>query len=491
MEKFGFPGIVFIIIFAVCVAMAIASPAQTFTSLHSFDGLTACSRQGKLIQGTDGNLYGTTSGGGTGTCNYGCGTVFGITPAGTVYPWSMVDWGVAPEGGLVLGADGNYYGTTSQGGLNTCHADLGCGMVFKFDVWGSLAWEYEFCGGEVPCSYAPYAGLVQGTDGNFYGTTYGGGYYGYGTVFNITAAGALTVLHSFDSTDGANPQASLIQGTDGNFYGTTSSGGTYGSGTVFKITPAGALTTLHIFDGTDGSGPFAELVQGTDGNFYGTTNSGGNNGYGTVFKITPAGALTTLHIFDLTDGARPQAGLIQATDGNFYGTTCAGGANSKGTLFNMTPAGVLTPLHSFDLSDGYCPAAALLQGTDGNFYGTTVEGGAYTASRPGGDACGTVFKFSMGLGPFVATVPTSGNVGATVIILGNNLSGATGVSFNGTAGDIHRGIQFSNRDRSAHRGNYRHCDCRDAQWHSPQQQELYRDPTPGHGNAVADFVELR
>jgi uncharacterized repeat protein (TIGR03803 family) len=166
-------------------------------------------------------------------------------------------------------------------------------------------------------------GLVQATDGNFYGTTSEGGYSGYGNVFKITPEGVLTTLHDFDFTDGAEPNG-LVQATDGNFYGTTSEGGAQssancleGCGTVFKITPEGALTTLHKFDFTDGAFPSAALVQATDGNFYGTTGGGGVNRYGTVFKITPEGALTTLHRFDGTDGAFPSAALVQATDGNF------------------------------------------------------------------------------------------------------------------------------------------------------------------------------
>ena len=192
---------------------------------------------------------------------------------------------------------------------------------------------------------------MQATDGSFYGTTSAGGVHGYGTVFKITPAGRLTSLHSFESaTNGANPNAGLVQATDGNFYGTTSGGGVNGHGTVFKITTSGRLTTLHSFDSTDGAAPIAGLVQATDGNFYGTTSEGGINGYGTVFKLNPARRLTTLHNFDLTDGATRIAGLVQATDGNFYGTTYEGGAqaqhnncvsiqfsNGCGTIFKITP----------------------------------------------------------------------------------------------------------------------------------------------------------
>jgi len=284
---------------------------------------------------------------------------------------------------------------------------------------------------------SPYAGLAQGTDGNFYGTTFIGGAYGsYGTVFKITPRGKLTTLHSFDGTDGDQP-AGLVLAIDGNFYGTTEFGGANSNGTVFKITSSGALTTLHSFDRTDGAGPYdAGLVQATDGNFYGTTYQGGADDYGTVFKITPRGKLTTLHSFSNADGSFPRAGLVQGTDGNFYGTTQEGGAvgscgDGCGTVFRITPGGTLTTLHSFDLTDGEYPLAGLVQGTNGTFYGTADCGGAY------GPGCGpyypgTVFSLSVGLGPFVETLPAFGKVGTPVHILGTNLTGTTSVTFDGT-----------------------------------------------------------
>jgi uncharacterized repeat protein (TIGR03803 family) len=191
--------------------------------------------------------------------------------------------------------------------------------------------------------------LVQGKDGNLYGTTtYGGpgGADGYGTVFIMTPAGVLTTIYSFGNTpDGANPEAGLILGTDGNFYGTTSEGGANGLGTVFKITPAGKLTILHSFNGEDGEIPVAGLVEGTDGTFYGTTESGGpdSSPYGTIFKITPKGKLTTLHDFDGTDGWQPEAALVEGTDRKFFGTTATGGTSGFGTVFKITSAGAFTP----------------------------------------------------------------------------------------------------------------------------------------------------
>jgi uncharacterized repeat protein (TIGR03803 family) len=247
-------------------------------------------------------------------------------------------------------------------------------------------------------------------------------------------AQTFTTLVNFNRTNGSTPVGALVQGTDGNLYGTTRDGGAYNNGTVFKVTPTGALKTIYSFcaevNCPDGHKPFAGLVLATDGNFYGTTTLGGANPFfGTVFKITSSGAVTLLHSFTFSDGAQPYSGLVQATDGNFYGTTWVGGGGTygwAGTVFKITPGGTLTTLYAF-CSEGFCadgsmPSAALVQGTDGNFYGTTQAGGTNT--------CGTVFSISVGLGPFVKTIPTSGSAGTQVFILGNGLIGASSVTFN-------------------------------------------------------------
>ena len=225
---------------------------------------------------------------------------------------------------------------------------------------------HSFAGGDGASPL--FAGLVQATDGNFYGTTVAGGAYNSGTVFKISFSGTLTTLHSFNGADGAASYAGLVQATDGNFYGTTIAGGASNTGTVFKITPSGTLTTLYSFcsqaNCADGTNPRAGLVQAIDGNFYGTTFGGGANDEGTVFKITPSGGLTTLYSFcgqaNCADGQHPLAGLIQATDGNFYGTTWYGGANDEGTIFKIPPSGALTTLHSFGYLDGGYPYAGLI-----------------------------------------------------------------------------------------------------------------------------------
>src|ERR1022692_910135 len=389
-----------------CATTAIALPAQTFTTLHSFDGTDGDQPWAGLVQASNGDLYGTTVAGGAN----GGGTVFKIAPNGT---------------------ETTLYSLCAQG--------------------------YPNC----PDGYEPYAGLVQATNGELYGTTtYGGSrtnypcdfFHGCGTVFKITPSGTLTTLYSFCSQnecpdvlttlydfcaqagcqDGESPWAGLVQATNRDLYGTTGGGGASGPGTVFKIVPGGTLMTLHSFDSEDGASPLAALVQAPNGDLYGTTYLGGAHGGGTVFEITPSGALSTLYNFcaqtGCTDGKYPSAGLIQAANGDFYGTTFGGGTNgSYGTIFKITPRGALTTLYSFcsqsRCADGANPQMGLVQATDGDFYGTTFAGGA---------GSGTVFSLSVGLSPFVKTLPTSGEVGAAVRILGSDLTGATSVSFNDT-----------------------------------------------------------
>jgi uncharacterized repeat protein (TIGR03803 family) len=252
---------------------------------------------------------------------------------------------------------------------------------------------------------SPEAPLIQASDGNFYGTTLAGGSGGTppsqtaggGTVFKFTPGGPPTPLYSFcskiDCTDGANPEAGLIQASDGNFYGTTDIGGPNGSGTIFKLTPTGAETVFYPFCSQkagaclDGENPEAGLIQDRDGNFYGTTVGGGPVNEGTAFKVTPAGVITTYpfcagtQLSGCGDGGNPRAGLFQASDGNFYGTTYVGGDNplkSDGTVFKLTPAGALTTLYSFcsqpGCADGENPQGGLIQDNDGNLYGTTSGG---------------------------------------------------------------------------------------------------------------------
>ena len=417
------------------LATVTSSSAQGFTKLLSFNGTNGAGPNMALVQGTDGNFYGTTLSGGA----ENEGTVFKMTSGGELTTlYSFCAQTNCPDGsiiysGLVQGTDGNFYGTTDNGGAN------GYGTVYKITSAGAFTRMHSF---NYTDGAFPVATLIQGTDGRFYGTTYMGGAYGRGTVFRITPGGMLTTLYNFcvraNCPDGASPYGGLVQGTDGNFYGTTSVGGVVsqfcstGCGTVFKIAPSGKLATLHNFSwsATDGANPLAVLIQGIDGDFYGDTTGGGTNGSGTVFRITPEGDLTTLcsmYFMGAFDG--PIGGLVQATNGDFYGTTFFGGTNTGcgpygcGSIFKVTLAGSLTTVHSDYGFDGSYPRAGLLQATNGTFYGTNSAGGI--------GAYGTVFSLDLGLPPFVLTEPGSGKVGAFVDILGNNLTGSTLVTFSG------------------------------------------------------------
>lgn len=304
--------------------------------------------------------------------NTGCGTVFKITPDGqftslysfcpAVGYFSCPD-GATPYGALIQGADGNLYGTTPSGGNNA--ADNGCacqgfGTVFKITTSGQLTTMFQFCNDMNSTGYCldgavPFAGLLQTSDGSFYGTLYNGGTgtdFSGGTVYKLSSSWKLTTLHNFGSkrnwTDGAYPFDSLIQAKDGNFYGTTRNGGyggTLGQGTVFKITPAGVLTTLHRFHGEEGGAPYASLVQGANGNLYGTNSNGGpysSQGIaaGTIFKVTTTGQEGTVYAFcsltNCTDGYAPTSGLVQGTNGDFYGVTYSGGASNNGTVYKIS-----------------------------------------------------------------------------------------------------------------------------------------------------------
>lgn len=375
-----------------CSLLTLAASAQTFTTLASFQYDGEYPEYVSLIQASDGNFYGTTLNGG----GVSSGVVFELTANGDIT--DLTDFGnsddLFPYAGVVQGSDGNFYGTTWQGAI--------AGTVYQVTPSGSLTTLYTFCS-ESNCADGgePFAPLLQASPGTFYGTTTIGGSKGYGTVFAITSAGLLTTLHSFHFKDGAVPVGGLILAKDGSFYGTTLYGGVSGNGTVFEITAAGKLKTLYSFcpqkKCTDGANPYAGLLQASDGNFYGTTYGGGVGGDGTVFRITASGKLMTLYSFcskkSCVDGAKPFAGVIQATDGNFYGTTSSGGSKNQGTIFQITSSGGLTTLHSFCMKkncvDGTEPTGGLLQASSGIFYGTTTDGGRHEF--------GTVYSLSLGL----------------------------------------------------------------------------------------------
>jgi uncharacterized repeat protein (TIGR03803 family) len=384
---------------ALLLAAVQPAQAQTETVLFSFeDNGTGYIPVAPVVRDTKGNLYGTTQQGGN---HDNCGTVFELTPLGTEtilhsFGETATD-GCTPGAGLVRDTKGNLYGTTEQGGAHD-----NCGTVFELTPSGTETILHRF-GETATDGCNPFAGLVRDTKGNLYGTTEEGGTGtcsgGCGTVFEVTSSGTETILHSFGetATDGTYPHG-LVRDTEGNLYGTTVGGGTYGYGTVFKLTSSGRETILHGFGktATDGTSPDAGLVRDTKGNLYGTTPAGGtgkcSGGCGTVFELTSSGTETILHSFvdNGTDGTNPEAGLVRDTEGNLYGTTNNGGGTGTvgcGTVFEVTSSGTETILHSFceTARDGGSPLAGLIRDAEGNLYGTTSSGGTYLSY-------GTVFE---------------------------------------------------------------------------------------------------
>jgi uncharacterized repeat protein (TIGR03803 family) len=400
-----------------CGAVVKITPAGTLSVLYSFPYDTSTSTapngwfpQAGLVQGKDGNFY-----------------------------------GVATEGGI----GGEACADTT--GLS------GCGTVFKLTKTGTLTVLHSFCGGSGCGSLAtdgaePTGRMVFGASGDLYGTTQVGGlfngFYNQGTIFRITTSGTYTVLHvfsgNFGSTpDGANPAAGLILASNGDFYGTTTAGGASKEGTVFKMTPAGKVTLLHSFTGSsDGSMPIGALVQASDGNLYGTCYSGGANGTGTAFRITTKGVFTKIYDFAAEAapgniGYLPRAGLIQASDGNLYGTAWQGGAfTATGTIYQLTLAGAGTLEASFEASStGFSPLGALVQGTDGRLYVTLQNNGGENSDDVQDQ--GAISVLNLGLdppapGPF-EFAPAKGLVGAKITLRGSAFVGTTAVTFNGTS----------------------------------------------------------
>jgi uncharacterized repeat protein (TIGR03803 family) len=399
-----------------CMALSPAVRAQTLTTLQSFNGTDGAfpnsalvKARHRVVQHTNGNFYGVAPYGGANDD----GTVYQLTPAGvltTIYNFCSLSGcadGAIPDGALALGSDGNLYGTTFLGGANND------GSVFKITTSGALTTLYSFCS-KASCADGsnPFGALIQGSDGNLYGTTYqGGNSTNDGTVFKISCGGSLTTIHSFSGSDGANPEGDLVQSPWNNYFygltfagGNTNGGNTAGNGTAYEISSSGSLTTVYDFcsktNCNDGTYPQAPLTADGFGNFYGTTELSGANAYGTLFQINSFGTLHTLYHFcsksNCSDGAEPAGGPLVGIDGNIYGTTAVGGANGDGSAYQFTPWGVLNTLYSFcsktNCTDGETPEAPLVQGTNQNFYGTTAFGGTY------GD--GTSFNLS--------TIPSGG-----------------------------------------------------------------------------------
>jgi uncharacterized repeat protein (TIGR03803 family) len=387
--------------------------AQTYTDMYDFNNSTGCCAYNPslLAQGEDGNIYGATTSGGTN----GRGVIFRMTPSGTMSVIYNFDFahGSGPQGGLSLGLDGNFYGTTYQGGANSA------GTVYRISPSGGFTSLYSFTNG--PDGAYPRTPPVQAPDGNLYGGA------GNGTVpalYKLTPAGVFSVVTNLPS----QTYSPMLVGTDGNLYGMTLYGGTFNRGAIFQFSPkTKKLKIIHSFDVTNGGQPEGPLVQGVDGALYGTASTGGTLSGGVIFKVTMGGAYTVLYNFSATSpvsGASPLAGLVQGSDGFLYGVASVGGANNKGTLFKMSTKGTgFTVLHHFESTTGSSPLATPLLHTTGKIYGLTFGGGTR------GDY-GVFYSLDAGLKPFVSEfISFSGKVGATVGILGQGFSNATGVKF--------------------------------------------------------------
>ena len=403
--------------FAVLIVTAPSIPAQTVTTLYSFTGQNSSGVPVYVTpaQGRNGKLYGTNSG-----ANGADGSIFEITTAGLqnqIYTFGSD--GINPYAGLTLATDGNFYGTTVYGGSSNN------GVLFRISPGGTYTALHEFAGG--PDGANPVTKPIEASDGNLYGPTLGTN--GTSTIYKYSPSdGSFSTIFKLDPLRGFSAVGALVEGPDGNLIGSAEVEGANGCGTLFKFTKSGSPLWTYSFQCNDtGYSPDSALLQATDGNFYGTTIYGGTAGRcGTVFKLDQSGNVSDLYAFkSLADGCGPYGGITQGTDGNLYGTTSGGGKGSNGpggTLYQLTMKGVHTILYNFGVT-GEVPEAPPTQDTNGIFYGTTELGGRY--------GFGAVYSLNMGLGPFVTFVRPSGATGHAAQILGQGLTGATSVAFNG------------------------------------------------------------
>ena len=434
------------------LGLTVCAQAQTLNYFADFNGGNGWEPYASVVQATDGNFYGAATNGIYG----GGGNLFRMTPTGKITSFykfcsepNCADGGDAISA-PILGSDGNLYGVTAGGGGSGITGDAG-GTVFQMTLDGKYTVVYTFCSVSNCADGATPNGIILGSDGNFYGTTvYGGvGDGGPGVIFKVTPAGTYTRLHAFcyeaNCADGEKPFFPPVQGDDGNFYGAASTGGNLGGGVIYKVTPSGAYSVIYNFptSSPDGAYPSA-IAKDAEGNFVGSA--------GVLFKITPNGQYTVLHRFGPETYSLGSANtpMMLASDGNLYGTLNGSGSGSwgpasRGGIYEVTSQGEFKALYGFcpwcgsggSDTPGFNLLDPVFQGTDGNFYGTTAYGGIGGPKGGAGDiGFGTVFQFSNGLVPLVETVPVAGKAGQSVIVLGNNLTGTTGVTFNGVAAEF-------------------------------------------------------
>lgn len=420
--------------FATLAALALstvtAAAGTQFSVVYAFGAAPdAQSPRGALAQGQDGNLYGVTIDGGSN----GQGTVFSVVLPGkemVLDSFASSTGGINCNTGLTIGGDGSFYGTCPNG-----QSPYNFGTIFNGNAKGAFSTLYAFSGSD---GQNPEVGRpILAADGNYYGLTEQGGADNGGTAYVMSPTGKLSILYNFGGTAGdpVGPSGPLIQGADGNFYGTSSQGGGLGGGAVFRMSGTGQVTILHNFPAkstTDGVAPMGGVVQSRNGALFGVTFSGGSGDLGTVYELKSSGKEVILHSFASADrSSSPCDPLVLANDANFYGTaaSCVGGSCGNSIIFEITAKGVFTVLHQFDpAADGTKVSGPLLLDTSGTFYGTAETGGAGGA--------GTIYSLNTGLPPFASLSSTSGSVGATIGIYGQGFSTKTKVSFAGTRGSF-------------------------------------------------------
>ncbi len=399
--------------------------AQTYTELHDFN--TSVDPQYLdnyyISQGRDGLLY-SLSHFSPNDVSGSNGTVYSMTLAGT--PTILTELGPTqgeyPFGGLLLGSDGNFYGTGSLSGSSNF------GTVFKVTSTGTMTVLHNFTNGTD--GQVPGSPPVQGNDGNYYNVTNGNNGASASTFYKITAAGVFSTVHTFSNAEGA-ACAYVVLGNDGNFYGACNKGGSGTLGTLYKISSAGTVSVLHNFASADGLNVDVPLVQANDGNFYGLTYEGGSFGFGSLYQLKPNGSFKVLKYFDDgADGGHPNSGLTLGTDGLLYGTTYSGGnlvacPGGCGVIFKVTTVGVFTVLYTPDNTKGTGPLSNLTLDTNGTFYGNMFSGGNF-----GG---GVFYSLNTGLAPFARLVTAQGKVAAKIGILGQGFSNASVVKFAGVS----------------------------------------------------------
>jgi uncharacterized repeat protein (TIGR03803 family) len=423
---------------AITFSLAVRAQAQSFSYFANFNARTAGVG---LVQATDGNFY---MGGYPGA--YGQGAIYRVTPSAefeVLYSFCAQRGCRDGRGAVtpILGRDGNFYGVTEEGGNR-----FDGGTVYRMTLGGEITTLYSFCiTNECPEGAQPL-GIIQASDGNLYGVTIGAAMQDSGTLFRVKPiTGEFKVMHYFCSTanctDGYNQFFGPMQGSDGNLYGTTYGGGANGGGVLYQLTAAGEYRVLYNFCSLsgclDGGGP-SPIVQDANGNFFGETEGGGSKGYGTVFELTSTNQYVVLDNFDFVRGTPlvSLAGLTLANDGNFYGST-QGGENAA-TVYKVTPPGEIAFLNTFGTcteDSGWYLDSPIFQATNGTLYGTTAFGNSDGDCNPYGSGYGTIYSLT-GLNPLVETVPVRGTVGTSVIILGNNLTGTSSVTFNGVEAEF-------------------------------------------------------